>query len=64
MIDAVTRDDARALLTAKQFEVWDLRRRGYSLDRIAAGLCIAHTTVRDRLDAADRRLRNAERGIL
>lgn len=64
MIDAISPEDAKALLTAKQWEAWDLRRRGYSVDRIAAGLCIAHTTVRDRLDAADRRLRNAARGIL
>lgn len=57
----MTYGDVKAILTPKQWEAWDLHRRGYSLDAIAAGLCIARTTVRDRLDAAERRIRNAGR---
>ena len=60
-IDAISRDDAKALLTAKQFDVWELRQRGYSLARIAAGLCISRTSVRDRLEAVDRRILKAAR---
>jgi DNA-directed RNA polymerase specialized sigma24 family protein len=49
---SIHRDQARAILTPKQFDAWDLHERGLSIRATAAALHISTTTVRDRIFAA------------
>jgi len=51
---------AREVCTPKQLEVLELRdKHGFGKRLIAMNLGLSTTTVRDRLDAADRKIRRA-----
>lgn len=50
---------ARTILTTKQYRAWTLEAKGYSQRHIAIACNIGRTSVIDRLDNANRTLRNA-----
>lgn len=50
------RDLAREVLTERQFVVWELAEGGMTERQIASHLGVARSTVRDHLEAAERRL--------
>lgn len=54
-------DLARQVLTPAQFEAWELHDRRMSERSIALALRLSRSAVRDRLDAAERRLATARR---
>ena len=57
MVDPAIVELARRELTAGQLEVWELVLQGESQRAVSYRLDVARTTVLDRFDAANRRLR-------
>jgi len=53
------RETAKSVLTEKQLEAFKLAEAGLSIRTIANALDVDRRAVRDRLEAADRRLRRA-----
>ena len=56
-IDPAILEIAHRELTAAQFETWELSLQGESQRGISYRLDLARSTITDRLDAANRRLR-------
>ena len=57
--DPILREIAERVLTAKELEVVKLLNAGYGQRRIARALDIDKSTVRERLDRAERKIKRA-----